>query len=122
VIAQIFVYGDSLQNFLVSIIVPDMIQVKAFADQKGLSEAEVLASKEYKDIIMKAMEGKAKEYALNSLERIKAIYLTPEAFSVENDIITPTFKIKRNIAKKVFAEQIVQMYAETNAELAAKEK
>jgi long-chain acyl-CoA synthetase len=122
VIAQIFVYGDSLQNFLVSIIVPDMIQVKAFAEQKGLSEAQVLAGKEYKDIIIKAMEAKAKEYALNSLERIKAIYLTPEAFTVENDIITPTFKIKRNIAKKVYAEQITQMYAETNAELAAKEK
>jgi long-chain acyl-CoA synthetase len=122
VIAQIFVYGDSLQNFLVSIIVPDMVQVKAFADQKSISEAEVLASKEYKDIIIKAMEAKAKEYALNSLERIKAIYLSPEAFSVDNDIITPTFKIKRNIAKKVFIEQIDKMYAETNAELAAKEK
>jgi long-chain acyl-CoA synthetase len=122
VIAQIFVYGDSLQNFLVSIIVPDMVQVKAFADQKSISEAEVLASKEYKDIIIKAMEAKAKEYALNSLERIKAIYLSPEAFTVDNDIITPTFKIKRNIAKKVFTEQIAKMYAETNAELAAKEK
>ena len=68
------------------------------------------------------MEAKAKEYALNSLERIKAVYLTPEAFTVENDIITPTFKIKRNIAKKVFAEKITQLYAETNAELAARER
>ncbi len=68
------------------------------------------------------MDAKAKEYALNSLERIKAIYLTPEPFTVDNDIITPTFKIKRNIAKKVFAEQITQMYAETNAELAGREK
>ena len=113
-IAQIFVYGDSLQNFLVSIIVPDMIQVKAFAEQKSLSEAQVLAGKEYKDIIIKAMEAKAKEYALNSLERIKAIYLTPEAFTVENDIITPTFKIKRNIAKIVFKEAIDKMYAEND--------
>jgi len=68
------------------------------------------------------MEVKAKEYALNSLERIKAIYLTPEPFTVDNDIITPTFKIKRNIAKKVFAEQIAKMYEETNAELAARER
>ena len=68
------------------------------------------------------MEAKAKEYALNSLERIKAIYLTPEPFSVENDIITPTFKIKRNIAKKVFADQITAMYAEANAEFASKER
>jgi long-chain acyl-CoA synthetase len=68
------------------------------------------------------MDAKAKEYALNSLEKVKTIYLTPEPFTVENDIITPTFKIKRNIAKKVFADQISQMYADANAELAGKEK
>jgi long-chain acyl-CoA synthetase len=50
------------------------------------------------------MDAKAKENALNSLEKIKDVYLTPEPFTVDNDIITPTFKIKRNIAKKVFIE------------------
>ncbi len=56
------------------------------------------------------MEAKAKEYNLNSLEKVKSIYLRAEPFSVENDLITPTFKIKRNIARKVFKEQIDQMY------------
>jgi long-chain acyl-CoA synthetase len=60
------------------------------------------------------MDAKAKEYGLNSLEKVKCIYLTAEPFSVENDIITPTFKIKRNIAKKVFLQQIEKMYAESN--------
>ncbi len=65
---------------------------------------------------MKAMEDKAKENALNSLEKVKAIYVTLEPFSVDNELVTPTFKIKRNIAKKVFAQQITKMYEEANAE------
>ena len=58
------------------------------------------------------MEGKAKEYNLTSLEKIKKIHLAASPFTVENDLITPTFKIKRNIAKKVFQKEIDQMYAE----------
>lgn len=58
------------------------------------------------------MDAKAKEYALTSLERIKKVFLTPEPFTQQNDLITPTFKIKRNIAKKVFLEEINKMYAE----------
>ncbi len=60
------------------------------------------------------MDAKAKEYGLNSLEKVKALHLTAEPFSIDNDIITPTFKIKRNIAKKVFMDQIEKMYEESN--------
>lgn len=38
--------------------------------------------------------------------------MTWEAFTQENDLITPTFKLKRNIAKKVYQEDIDRMYAE----------
>ena len=58
------------------------------------------------------MDAKAKENALTSLEKIKKVHLTMTPFTVENDLITPTFKIKRNIAKKYFEAQIEQMYAE----------
>ncbi len=63
---------------------------------------------------MKDMDAKAKEYGLNSLEKVKALHLTAEPFSIDNDIITPTFKIKRNIAKNVFMDQIEKMYEESN--------
>ena len=79
-----------------------MVQVKAFAEAHSLTQEDALNSAELKQQILKDMEAKAKEYGLNSLEKVKALHLTAEPFSVENDIITPTFKIKRNIAKKVF--------------------
>ena len=60
---------------------------------------------------------KAKEQGLTSLEKIKAVHLWPEAFSIENNLITPTFKIKRNIAKETFKEAITAMYASAGGPL-----
>ena len=47
---------------------------------------------------------------LNSLERPKAITLVREPFTVENNILTPTFKLKRNVAKVHFKKEIDAMY------------
>lgn len=39
------------------------------------------------------------------------IYIHLDPFTAENDLLTPTFKTKRNIAAKTFAEQIKALYA-----------
>ena len=44
----------------------------------------------------------AKAKKFSGLEKPKEIYLTSDPFSVENDILTPTFKMKRNVGKKVY--------------------
>jgi long-chain acyl-CoA synthetase len=53
----------------------------------------------------------ATENKFNSLEKIKQIHLTLDVFTIENDLLTPTMKIKRNIAKKVFDSEIKALYA-----------
>jgi long-chain acyl-CoA synthetase len=52
------------------------------------------------------MSDLAKENHLTSLEKIKLIHLVREPFTVDNDLMTPTFKIKRNIAKERFKKEI----------------
>lgn len=46
----------------------------------------------------------------------KAIYLHPELFSVENGLLTPTFKTKRNSLKEFFKHQISRMYESISKE------
>ena len=43
---------------------------------------------------------------LNSLEKPKQITLLMDPFTIESDLLTPTMKLKRNIAKDTFKEQI----------------
>jgi len=51
------------------------------------------------------------ENKISGLEKPKDIVLTLDAFTVENNILTPTFKLKRNIARDVFKTQIDAMYS-----------
>ena len=45
----------------------------------------------------------------------KAIKLTSDAFSVENDLLTPTFKLKRPTARTKYMPDIVEMYSQLPA-------
>jgi len=47
---------------------------------------------------------------VTGLEKVKKAHFTTEMFSMENDMLTPTFKIKRNVAKKVYEKEIKEMY------------
>jgi len=38
------------------------------------------------------------------------VHLTEHVFTAENDLLTPTFKLKRNDAKKFFYKEIKAMY------------
>jgi len=58
----------------------------------------VYANEDYKKEIMDDMARLAKANNLSGLEKPKNIFLTGDAFTIENDMLTPTFKLKRNIA------------------------
>ena len=47
---------------------------------------------------------------LKSFEQAKAIHIDPEAWSVEKDLLTPTFKTKRPQLQKYYQKEIEQMY------------
>lgn len=48
---------------------------------------------------------------LKGFECVRDIRLEATPFAVDNDLLTPTFKLKRNIAKVRYQEQIDEMYA-----------
>lgn len=70
----------------------------------------------YQDLLNLASENK-----LNSLEKPKQITLLSEPFTVENDLLTPTLKLKRNVAKIRFESEIKKMYESPVIEVKKKE-
>ncbi|GKU97756.1 hypothetical protein SLEP1_g10851 [Rubroshorea leprosula] len=64
-------------------------------------------------------DGREVQVILAMIERgfefAKALTLVPELFTVENGLLTPTFKIKRPQAKAYLAEAIANMCAEVSA-------
>jgi long-subunit acyl-CoA synthetase (AMP-forming) len=49
---------------------------------------------------------------LTSFETVRAVYLESEPFSVENGLMTPTFKLKRQQMAQNFKKQLDELYRE----------
>ena len=115
-VAQAFVYGDSFQSALVAIIVPDEepLRNRLQGGDSPLAKAslsELCKSPEIKALLLKEIQTVAKKGGLYGFETPKDIYLDAEAFSVDNGLLTPTFKLKRNQARDKYQGHIESMYA-----------
>uniref|UniRef100_A0A8C3V265 Long-chain-fatty-acid--CoA ligase n=1 Tax=Catharus ustulatus TaxID=91951 RepID=A0A8C3V265_CATUS len=112
-IAQAFVHGESLQAFLVGVVVPDPDTLHNWAKKKGFegSYQELCRNKDVKKCILEDMVRIGKESGLKSFEQVKDIVLHTEMFSIENGLLTPTLKAKRPELRKYFQSQIDELYA-----------
>ncbi len=110
-IAQVCVIGDR-RKYLTALITVDQENIRAYAADQGIageSLDELLASEGVNALVQGIVDAKNKEFA--SFETIKKFRLLEE-FSIENGLLTPTLKVKRNIAMERFADVIDGMYAE----------
>jgi long-chain acyl-CoA synthetase len=110
-ISQVCVIGDR-QKYLTALITVDADNVTAFAEEKGIATDnlhQLLKNREVNDLIRSVVEEKNAELA--SFETIKDFRLLDE-FSIENGLLTPTLKVKRNVAMEQFADVIAEMYRE----------
>ncbi|KAJ3414191.1 Long chain acyl-CoA synthetase 7 peroxisomal [Chytridiales sp. JEL 0842] len=113
-VAQAFVYGDSLQATLVGIIVPDeepFMKWAAANGHSGKSFDALCKDPEVAKTVLKILEAHGKTEGLKGFENIKGVHLDNELFSMENALLTPTFKLKRHEAKKKYQAQIDALYA-----------
>uniref|UniRef100_A0A8C6RDU5 Long-chain-fatty-acid--CoA ligase n=1 Tax=Nannospalax galili TaxID=1026970 RepID=A0A8C6RDU5_NANGA len=88
-VAQVYVHGDSLKAFLVGIVVPDPEVMPSWAQKRGI-------------------EGTYMELCKN---KVKAIYIHSDMFSVQNGLLTPTLKAKRPELREYFRKQIEELYS-----------
>jgi long-chain acyl-CoA synthetase len=112
-IAQIFVYGDSLHSTLVGVVVPNIDNLRTWAKDNGKSDtatpAEISADPAVKKLILEDMGRVCKEAKLAGFEMVKAITLEPVAWTPD-DLLTPSFKLKRADAKKKYADVVDTLY------------
>ncbi|KAF9359606.1 hypothetical protein BGX26_011941 [Mortierella sp. AD094] len=116
-VAQVFVYGHSLKATLVGIVVPDAETLKLWANENDLGDKsfeELCAEPLVRQTLLKELAIFGRESDLKGFEILKNIHVTSEQFSIENDLLTPTFKLKRHTAKEKYTVEIDQMYAEIN--------
>ncbi|KAG0347950.1 Long chain acyl-CoA synthetase 7 peroxisomal [Podila humilis] len=114
-VSQVYVHGDSLQATLVGIVIPDPETLKLWANENGhgnKSYEELCREPKVKTTLQNELSVFGKESDLKGFEILKNIYIHHDQFTIENDLLTPTFKLKRHQAKDKFQAEIDRMYAE----------
>ena len=97
-IAQCLIYGDSFKNSCVSVVIPEEAWVMKWATDNNVQGdfAAVCQNAELKKVVSADMLRLAVANKLSSLEKPKGLHISSELFSIENDTLTPTFKLKRH--------------------------
>ena len=117
-IEQIFVTGNSLKSYLVCIVYPKFGDVIEFLKNKGIEGVNkdncknYFENEELKNDIINIMDKFGRENNLMGFELPKKVYLVKEPFSIENEIMTPTMKLRRHFAKKFFEKEINKLYSD----------
>ena len=106
-IAQAMVYGDGKPH-LVALIVPD----PEFADEwsgGAKSDLAALASDEaFRKAIGDAVDRMNAD--LSVIERIRRFAVSGEAFTIENEMMTPSMKIRRHVIRERYGETLEALY------------
>jgi len=120
IISQLYVHGDSLQSFLLGVLVPELLQLAQLAtsvlgtkvDMNDTTALEAAAKDpEVNAAVLALLTKEAKRNALKGFETIKRIYITLDPFTVDNGIMTPTLKIRRKNAYAKYKADLDALYA-----------
>ena len=118
-VEQICVHADVGHPSLICVIIPNTHQLAQLATSIGItntSDMNALCNdKKLKEELLKDLNAKAKEAKLFGFEMVQNLWLDTEPFSVENDLLTPSLKMRRPNFKKKYEKQIEQMFAELAA-------
>ncbi|CAG8118052.1 unnamed protein product [Penicillium olsonii] len=127
-VAQAYVHGDSSETFLVGIfgVAPDLFAPYASKVLgKTIDPTDVNALKENLDddklrrAVLRDLERVAKKHKFAGYERVRNVSLKVDPFTVENNLLTPTLKLKRPPVVKAYRPLLDQLYQQANEEQSA---
>ena len=108
-IAQSMIYGD-FKNYLVAILVPDRDYAQEWAkDHHKEFNLKILnQDPDFIKMIKETTERVNKK--LSQIEQVRKFLLIDEEFTVENDMMTPTLKVRRFKVKEKYQSQLEALY------------
>lgn len=108
-IAQAMVYGDRKPH-LVALIVPDPDFVRDWvsANDKPDDVAALIDDKAFRAAIQSAID-RVNE-SLSVIEKIRRIEMTGQSFTIDNELMTPSLKIRRHKINEIHGDALEKLY------------
>ena len=120
-INQIFLYGESQYSYSVALVYPELNEcVQFLKNEKILGEIDydkikiedLCDNKNMEEEIIKDCNITGRKYDLKGFEIPRKIRIIKEPFSLENNLMTPTLKLKSKNIKAKYNDLIRNMYDE----------
>ena len=112
-VEQAIVLGDA-RRFVGALLVPNVEAVREWAERGGIdlpdSDRMLCRDDDVIDLLQSEVENVNESFEKH--EQIKQFRLVPEAFTEENDLLTPTMKKKRRKIQDYYAAEIDRLYEE----------
>lgn len=108
-IGQAMVYGDQRPH-LVALVVPDpdfMADWSKSNDKSG-DLTDLANDPDLQKTLQEVLDrvnGK-----LSVIERVRRLKIAPEAFTIENEMMTPTMKLRRHVVKAAYGDALERLY------------
>ena len=108
-LAQAMVYGDQRPH-LVALLVPDPDFVAEWSKRNGAAnDLAVLAEDgDFRKALNDAVD--RVNAKLSIIERVRRIIVAPEPFTIENEMMTPTMKLRRHVIKSKYGDALERLY------------
>jgi long-chain acyl-CoA synthetase len=106
-IAQAMVYGDR-RPYLVGVVVPDPEFAMEWAAANGVKVEALGASSEYARAVQAAVD--RVNAGLGTVEKVRRVILADAPFTVANEQMTPSLKIRRHVLKMAYADRLDALY------------
>ncbi|TFI57240.1 long-chain fatty acid--CoA ligase [Sphingomonas parva] len=106
-ILQAMVVGDR-RPYLVAVIVPDPEWTAEWAKANGRPRTGLADDPDYHRALGKALDRVNAD--LSVIEKVRRFIVADEAFTVENQQLTPSIKIRRHVIREVYGERLDALY------------
>ncbi|KZS57872.1 hypothetical protein A4G26_14800 [Mycobacterium kansasii] len=105
------VVGEA-RKFPAALIVPDPLEIVAWAQRHGKDTTDPIALMSDPDLLDEIFRHLEEvNQALARVEQVKRIKVLPEVWGPDSDVMTPTLKVKRAVVLEKYAKAIEDLYA-----------
>jgi long-chain acyl-CoA synthetase len=111
-----FVYTDNVHDDCVVVGVPNAELLANWAHQNSIPHGtdikKLCLEPAARKKVLEELQKVGHELMLQSFEIVRAVFLSPEEWTSQNNLLTPANRLNRNVIYKHFEAEIKQMYKE----------
>ncbi len=111
-VSQVVMIGDR-RAFPTLLVVPDFENLQVWAKEQGIDTADrerLVRDARVEQLLERETIGRLESFA--RYETPKKISITPEEFTIESGMLTPTMKVKRRVVEERYHDVIEGMYTQ----------